>query len=160
MKIWVLILPLIVALPGCKKSKQQHTAELQALIDDSCAQNPVNFIEQEQASRQQLYVFGPQDTAFRQQWQELQQSFRASGRDLNGAEKVAFVSQYMPRFLQGCTQYFANAVSTCSQHGVGSHELQRCLEPHNAGFRRYLTQSLKADDKGWIDLESLPTDAH
>ncbi|HYX38137.1 MAG TPA: hypothetical protein VE954_33980 [Oligoflexus sp.] len=160
MKSWILILPLMVGMVGCKKTKQQNTAELQALIDDSCAQNPVNFIEQEQGSRQQLYVFGPQDAAFRQHWQELQHSFRDSGQDLNGAAKVAFVSQYVPRFLQGCTQFFANAVIQCSRHSVGSHELQRCLEPHNTEFRRYLAKSLKADEKGWIDLESLPAEAH
>jgi hypothetical protein len=62
----------------------------------------------------------------------------------------------MPRFLQGCTQFFAGAVSECARFSVGSPELRRCLEPHNADFRRYLGQSLKVDDKGWIDLESFP----
>jgi hypothetical protein len=158
MKCWILILPLLTGFVACKKTKQQNTAELQALIDDGCAQNPVNFIEQEQNSGQQLYVFGPDDNAFRQRWQELQASFRSSGRDLSGAEKTAFVSRYMPRFLQGCTQFFAGAVIQCNHFPVGSMELQRCLEPHNADFRRFLAQNLKANEKGWVDLESLPAE--
>lgn len=158
MKTWILILPLLVGFAGCKKTQKQNTAELQAVIDDSCAQNPVNFIEQEQASQQKLYVFGPQDAAFRQHWQELQQSFRASGRDLSGPEKTAFVSMYVPRFLQACTQFFAPAVTECSRYAVGSKDLRRCLEPHNADFRRYLADALKADENGWIDLESLPAE--
>jgi hypothetical protein len=158
MKSLILILPLLAALGGCKKTRQGNTAELQALIDDGCAQNPVNFIEQEQSSGQQLYVFGPNDNAFRQRWQELQASFRASGRDLTGPEKTAFVSRYMPRFLQGCTQFFAGAVIQCQAHKVGSMELSRCLEPHNADFRRFLSQNLKANEKGWVDLESLPAE--
>lgn len=158
MKLWILILPLLASLAGCKKTKQQNTAELQALIEDGCAQNPVSFIELEQSSGQQLYVFGPNDNAFRQRWQELQASFRNSGRDLSGAEKTAFVSRYMPRFLQGCTQFFASAVIQCHQFKVGSSELQRCLEPHNADFRRFLAQNLKANEKGWVDLESLPAE--
>ncbi|WP_141733496.1 hypothetical protein [Oligoflexus tunisiensis] len=158
MKTWIFILPLLISLEGCKKTQKQHSAELQALIDDSCAQNPVNFIEQEESARQQLYVFGPDDSDFRQKWQELQRSFRDSGRDLSGPEKTAFVSKYVPRFLQGCTQFFAGAVIQCNQYAVGSMELQRCLEPHNEDFRRFLAQYLKVNDKGWIDLESLPAE--
>jgi hypothetical protein len=158
MKCWILIIPLVAALPGCKKTKAQNTAELQTLIEDGCAQNPVNFIEQEQKSGQQLYVFGPDDAAFRQRWQDLQASFRAGGRDLSGPDKAAFVSRYMPRFLQSCTQFFAGAVIQCSELKVGSPELQRCLEPHNTDFRRFLAQNLKANEKGWVDLESLPSE--
>lgn len=158
MKRWILIIPLVAALPGCKKTKAQNTTELQALIEDGCAQNPVNFIEQEQKSGQQLYVFGPDDAAFRQRWLDLQASFRAGGRDLSGADKTAFVSRYMPRFLQSCTQFFAGAVIQCNEFRVGSPELQRCLEPHNTDFRRYLAQNLKANEKGWVDLESLPAE--
>lgn len=156
MKTWILILPLALGFMSCKKTQKQNSAELQTMIDDSCAQNPVNLLEQEQSGGQKLYVFGPQDAEFRQQWLELQSSFRSSGRDLNGTEKMAFVSKYVPRFLQGCTRFFANAVTECSRFQVGSQDLQRCLEPHNNDFRRYLVQALKVDEQGSIDLESFP----
>jgi hypothetical protein len=156
MKFRVLVLLLAFAAPACKKTHTSNPGELHALIDDSCTQNPISFIEEEQSSQQKLYVFGPQDAEFRQQWLALQATFRTSGHDLNGPAKSAFVVHYVPHFVQGCKQFFAAAVQQCGKYRLGSPKMQRCLEPHNTAFRKYLGQSLKVDENGSVDLESMP----
>ncbi len=147
---------ILLSLGACKKSEQRNSQQLQGIIADSCAQNPVNFLEDEEASGRKLYVFGSRDGEFRNQWRALQNRYRASGRDLSGAEKQAFAKEYLPRFTQNCRQFFAPAIEQCGPMAIGSSALSRCLLPYNHEFRKHLDQQLKTDEQGLLNLESLP----
>jgi|GEM_PF-6033057 hypothetical protein len=153
MNIFLLITLVGFSLLGCKRSGSPQ--EVERLIADNCAQNPVNFLRQEEESGQRLYLFGPEDAAFRQQLRSLKAHFQKTGIDLSGEEKLRFVRSYLPKYVASCQAFFHPIVRECAAHPLHTATFQNCVTPRNTAYREHLRKQLRPNAEGLVDLESL-----
>lgn len=144
----------IVNLNGCS----QQGEDLTALIEDNCAQHPINWLQLDQKyGGKAQYYFGKNDKKFRADFQKHLKSFQETGQDLHGKEKVQWVNQYVPEYVAACKEFYSNVVRKCGGFDLKSQHYKDCAKSYDYRYKKMIKSFVvkEFNSKGKLDVSKI-----
>ena len=108
-------------------------------IEIECARAPINLYLLEfklnKELQLKLYQFGPNDEEFRSEMKKIVKTYIDTGKDIDGEDIPKFVSKYMPKYIEACTDYYAENGSHCSEYDNNSENYSNCAKAVDDKYR-------------------------